>query len=112
MTRPGFLLASMIAWFSLDSVMTEGASLHASPSTCMGITFVVTIFAVLHWVMHVPCPPACSNGYEEQLLLFYSCYNRLQILQKRWVPTYFIQKLLYCISLSNIFIEHKKSSRV
>jgi hypothetical protein len=48
MTLPGFLFASMVAWLSLDKVMVEGASLHASPSTCIGITFVVTIFADLH----------------------------------------------------------------
>jgi hypothetical protein len=34
--------------------MVAGLSLLASPSTCMGMVFRVTILADLHWVRQVP----------------------------------------------------------
>ena len=52
----------MEAWLRMVMEMMEGVSLQASPSTCMGIVFVVMMRADLHCVMQVPCPPACSRG--------------------------------------------------
>lgn len=60
--RPGFFFANITALFSRDNSIMDGFTLHASPSTCIGIVFVVTIFAVRHCVIHVPCPPACRSG--------------------------------------------------
>ena len=44
-------------WFRNVSSIVAGFNLQASPSTCIGIVFFVTILAFLHWVMHVPWPP-------------------------------------------------------
>lgn len=45
---PFFFLASITALLSRLSSMIDGFNLAASPSTCIGIVFVVTIFADLH----------------------------------------------------------------
>jgi hypothetical protein len=55
-------LANMEALLRRVIEMMEGVSLQASPSTCMGMVFVVIMRADLHWVMQVPWPPACSSG--------------------------------------------------
>jgi hypothetical protein len=55
--------------------MMEGASLQASPSTCMGMVLVVIIRADLHWVMQVPCPPACSSGCNPVHKYIYMYFN-------------------------------------
>jgi hypothetical protein len=55
---PPFLLANMEALLRRVMEITEGVSLQASPSTCMGMVLVVMMRADLHWVMQVPCPPA------------------------------------------------------
>jgi len=44
----------MEAWLRMVMEMMEGVSLQASPSTCMGIVFVVMMRADLHCVMQVP----------------------------------------------------------
>lgn len=54
----------MEAWLRMVMEMMEGVSLQASPSTCMGIVLVVMMRADLHCVMQVPCPPACSRGWN------------------------------------------------
>lgn len=59
---PPFLLANIEALLRRVMEMMEGVSLQASPSTCMGMVFVVIMRADLHWVMQVPWPPACSSG--------------------------------------------------
>jgi hypothetical protein len=55
--------------------MIDGLTLHASPSTCIGIVFDVTIFAERHWVIQVPWPPACNNGYSM------GCANTLEVIE-------------------------------
>lgn len=52
--RPGFFLANITALLSRDISMIDGFTLHASPSTCIGMVFDVTILAERHCVIHVP----------------------------------------------------------
>lgn len=65
---PPFRFDSMVALFRSPMVIIEGINLQASPSTCIGIVFEVTIFACLHCVMQVPCPPAWSKGWKGKIL--------------------------------------------
>lgn len=53
-SRPLFLFANIGALFKSERVIIDGVSLQASPSTCIGIVFDVTILALLHCVIQVP----------------------------------------------------------
>jgi hypothetical protein len=78
----------------------EGVSLQASPSTCIGIVFVVMMRADLHWVMQVPWPPACSRGcntvgirtqipvitYAHMYYLHSSAFSQLSLFYKERLP--------------------------
>lgn len=88
--RPGFFFANITALLRRDISIIDGFTLHASPSTCMGMVFDVTILAERHWVMHVPWPPACRRGcarreknvYEDSLQLIISLFTHQLVRSK------------------------------
>lgn len=59
------VFCTILAWFLRWILMMEGASLHGSPSTCMGMDLKVVRVTSLHWWSRSPCPPTCSVAWTQ-----------------------------------------------
>lgn len=98
------VFCSMLAWFLSVMWITDGASLHGSPSTCTGMGLKVVRVTSWHWWSLSPWPPTCSVAYK-------TIQNTLSYLPKQGQPEHLCRECnvvnytthFYCLCISILF---------